>query len=79
MKTLKTIKEDPKGKNLKSIDIKTLKVTKNKELIKKVKVWKLSDYTVVNPKKKKEFLKSKPDTKKSNNLDPKIKTVPKKK
>lgn len=79
MKTLKTIKETSKGKNLKSIDIKTLKITKNKELIKKVKEWKLPDYQVVKPKKKEEFLKSNPDKKKTNNLDPKIKVLPKKK
>lgn len=79
MKTLKTIKEDPKKKNLESIDTKTGKKTKNPILIEKVKKWKLDGYEVVKEKKKKEFLKSKPDKKKANNLDPKIKIPTKKK
>lgn len=78
-KPLKTIKEDEKKRNLESINTEILKVSKNKDLIKKVKAWKLPGYTVIKPQKKDEFIKSKPDKKKSNNLDPIIKVPPKKK
>ncbi len=77
-KNLKTIIETPKGKNLESINKKTLKITKNKDLIKKVKEWKLPDYHIVKPWKKDEYLRSDPDKKKPNNLDPKIKVTRKK-
>ena len=72
-KTLVTRKETPKGKNLKSIDKVTKKVTPNKVLIKKVVDKKLPGYIVVKAKEKAPFLKSKPDKTKKNNLDPKRK------
>lgn len=77
-KSLKTLKEDNKGKNIKSIDLKNLKPKDNKELIKKAKKWDLPGYHVVKPKDKAEFLRSNPNNKKKDNLDPKIK-IPKKK
>ena len=78
-KTLKTIKEKIGGWNVKSIDLKNLKPKENKELIKKAKKWDLPGYHVVNPNDKDEFLRSNPDRSKKNNLDPKIKTLKKKK
>lgn len=72
-KTLQTTKESKTWKNLKSIDLKNLSEKENKELIKKVKKWDLPWYHVVNEWKKDEYLRSNPDRKKKNNLDPKIK------
>ena len=76
-KNLKTIKEDSKKKNLKSQNIKTKKIKENKQLIKKVKKWELKDYHIVTPKDKtrEPFIRSNPDKKKNNNLDPKIKKL----
>jgi hypothetical protein len=80
IKPLKTIKENSKWKNIKTINTKTKNKTKNKDLEKLVNKWKLPWYEVVNPKEDKEkFLRSKKDKFKKNNLDPKIKiTKPKK-
>lgn len=72
-KTLKTSKETKTWKNIKSIDLKNLSEKKNKELIKKAKKWELEWYHFVKPKNKDEYLRSNPDKKKNNNLDPKIK------
>jgi hypothetical protein len=71
-KTLKTIKETPTGQNKRSIDIKSLSNTKNKILIEKAKVGKLPGYHAVKEKGKKVYLRSNPDRRKKNNLDPKI-------
>lgn len=71
-KPLKTIKETPKGRNVKSVNKKTQAIERNKELIKKVEAKKLPNYHVVKPVAKKKFLRSNPDRKKKNNLDPKI-------
>ena len=73
VKTLKTSEEDKKKKNIKSVDIKNNTEKKNKELIKKAKKWKLPWYHVVKEWTKDEYLRSNPDKKKKNNLDPKIK------
>ena len=77
-KTQKTIKETKTGRNVKSIDLKSLTVKQNKELIKKAEKGNLPGYHVVNPKKKARFLRSDPDRKKKNNLDPILKKKPKK-
>jgi len=69
-KTLRTSKENSKGRNIKSIDLKNLTEKQNRELIKKAKAGKLPGYHVVQQKKKKPFLRSNPDKKKKNNLDP---------
>lgn len=79
IKPLKTIEEDRKGKNLKSINTKTKRITKNPILIEETKKWIHPWYEVIMPKRKKEFIRSKRDGKKTNNLDPKIKVLPKKK
>lgn len=71
-KTLKTIKETKTGRNIKTIDLKNLTEKQNKELIKKQKAGKLPEYKVVKRTGQKEFLQSIPDSKKKNNLDPKI-------
>jgi|GEM_PF-2000347 len=71
-KTLKTIKETSTGRNVKSIDLKNLTEKQNKELIKMQKNGKLPGYKVVKRKGQKEFLQTIPDSKKKNNLDPKI-------
>lgn len=63
-------------KKYKIDNIKTGKISKNKDLIIKVKEEKLPGYQVVKSKKKEEFLRSKRDNKKINNLDPKIKVLP---
>ena len=72
-KTLKTSKEIKSGKNIKSIDLKTLTEKENERLIEKAKKGSLDGYHVVNPGKKDEYLRSDPDRKKKNNLDPIIK------
>ena len=77
-KPLKTVKEDSKWKNIKSIDIKTQKVTKNTILIEETKKWKHPWYEVVDPKKKEKFIRSIKDETKINNLDPKLKWIPRK-
>ena len=71
-KPLKTIKETPSGRNLKSINLNNLSKEKNKELIKKAEAKKLPGYHTVKQEGKKKFLRSNPDRKKKNNLDPKI-------
>ena len=72
-KTLKTVKESSTGRNIKSIDLKNLTKLQNEALIKKAEKNNLPGYHAVQPKKGKKFLKSNPDRKKKNNLDPKIK------
>lgn len=72
-KPLKTIKEGFKWKNIKTINIKTNKVSKNKELEQIAEKWKLHWYELVKPNDKENFLRSKKDKTKKNNLDPKIK------
>jgi hypothetical protein len=76
-KPLKTFKETPTGRNLKSINKKTGEKKKNVELIKKVEKRQLPGYQVVKPAKIKRYLRSKPDNRKKNNLDPKIMLYPK--
>lgn len=78
VKSLKTIEEDNRWRNLTSIDTKTGKKTKNPVLIQKVKQSNLPDYEVVKSKAKPEYLRSLKNKKKTDNLDPKIK-IPKKK
>ena len=78
-KTLKTTVETKTWKNKKSIDLNTLTEKENKVLIQKVKKWKLPWYHIVKEWTKDEHLRSNPDRKKSNNLDPKIKKPIKKK
>ncbi|MDD2871140.1 MAG: DUF3892 domain-containing protein [Candidatus Gracilibacteria bacterium] len=72
-KTLKTIKEDNKGRNVESIDLKNLTEKQNKELIKKAEKGKLPGYHVVDPENGEKFLRSNPDRTSKNNLDPKLK------
>ena len=71
-KTLKTIKETSTGRNLKSINLKNLSKEKNKELVKKADAGSLPGYHTVKIEGKQKFLRSNPDRKKKNNLDPKI-------
>ena len=71
-KPLKTIKETPTGRNVKSINLKNLTKKQNAELIKKADAGKLPGYHTVKQKGKAKFLRSNPDRKKKNNLDPKI-------
>ena len=71
-KLIKTIKETQTGRNKESINTKTKIKEKNKKLIKKADNGKLPEYHTVKQKDKKKFLRSNPDTKKKNNLDPKI-------
>ena len=78
-KSLKTIKEDSKWKNIKTINTKTKKITKNKVLEKLAGKWKLPWYEVVKSKDKEDYLRSKKDKIKKNNLDPKIKITKSKK
>jgi len=72
-KSLKTTKETTTGKNVESIDLKNLTKKQNEALIKKAKKGNLSGYHAVKRKGQAEFLRSNPDKKKKNNLDPKIK------
>jgi len=72
-KNLKTIKETSTGRNKKSIDLKNLTKKQNAELIKKADAGNLPGYHTVKQKEKKKFLRSNPDKKRRNNLDPKIK------
>lgn len=74
-KPLKTIEENSKWKNIKTIDTKTKKISKNIVLEKLAEKWKLVWYVVVKPKKIKPYLKSKKDESKINNLDPKLKII----
>ena len=60
------------GRNIKTVDLKNLTEKQNIELIKKQKAGNLPGYKVVKRKGQKEFLQSIPDSKKKNNLDPKI-------
>jgi len=69
-KTLRTIKEQPKGRNIKSIDIKTLTKKQNVALIKKADKGNLPGYHTVKPKGKPKFLRSNPNRKSKDNLDP---------
>ena len=55
-KSLKTIKEDSKWKNIKTINTKTKKITKNKVLEKLAGKWKLPWYEVVKSKDKEDYL-----------------------
>lgn len=71
-KTLKTIKETKSGRNTKSIDLKNLTKKQNTELIKKAEKKKLPGYHVVKRKGQNKFLRSNPNSKKRDNLDPKI-------
>ena len=71
-KTLKTVKETPKGKNIKSIDLKNLTKKENTELVKKADKGQLPGYHNVKQKGKAKFLRSNPDVKKKNNLDSEI-------
>ncbi len=71
-KTLKTTKETSTGKNLESIDLKNLTKKQNEALLKKAKAGNLPGYHPVKRKGQAEFLRSNPDKKKKNNLDPKI-------
>ena len=71
-KTWKTIEEMESGRNRKSIDLKSLTQKENQELIKKADAGKLPGYHTVKQDGKKKFLRSNPDRKKKNNLDPKI-------
>lgn len=71
-KPLKTKEEDVNWKNLKTINTKTKKISKNEDLEKLAEKWKLPWYEVVNPKDKEKYLRSKKDKTKINNLDPKI-------
>ncbi len=77
-KPLKTIKEDSTWKNIESINTKTKKITKNKVLIEETKKWKNPWYEVVETKKKTKFIRSIKDETKTNNLDPKLKWIPRK-
>jgi len=72
-KNLKTIKEDKNWRNKKTQNIKTLEIEKNENLIRKAENWKLWWYHIVKPKGKKPFIRSNPNKKKIDNLDPKIK------
>ncbi|MCF7820287.1 MAG: DUF3892 domain-containing protein [Candidatus Pacebacteria bacterium] len=69
-KPLRTIKENTKGRNLKSIDKEKLTKKQNAELIKKADAGNLPGYHTVKQKGKKKFLRSNPNPKKKDNLDP---------
>lgn len=71
-KKLKTVEETKTGRNKKSVDLKNLTKKENTELIKKAEQGNLKGYHVVKQKGKQKFLRSNPDRKKKNNLDPKI-------
>lgn len=71
-KPLKTIKETPTGRNVRSINLANLTQAQNRELIKKAEKDDLPGYHVVHPKRKAKFLRSNPDRKRKNNLDPMI-------
>ncbi len=71
-KPYKTLKETNSGRNIKSIDLRNLSKEKNKELIKKADAGTLPGYHTVKRDGEKKFLRSNPDRKKKNNLDPKI-------
>jgi hypothetical protein len=71
-KPYKTIKETSTGRNKKSINLNNLSKEKNKVLIKKADAGKLPGYHTVKQEGKKKFLRSNPDRRKKNNLDPKI-------
>jgi len=69
-KKLRTIKEIKTGRNVKSINKKNLTKKQNSELIKKAEQNKLPGYHVVKRKGQKKFLRSNPNPKKKDNLDP---------
>ncbi|MBU1626625.1 DUF3892 domain-containing protein [bacterium] len=71
-KPYKTIKETPTGRNQKSLNLNNLTAKQNAELIKKADKGQLPGYHTVKQKGKAKFLRSNPDPKKKNNLDPKI-------
>lgn len=71
-KPLKTTQETSTWKNIKSINLNTLTEKQNKDLIKKAEKGQLPWYHVVKQKGKKKFLRSNPNRKKKDNLDPKI-------
>lgn len=68
-----TKEETSSWRNIKSIDKTNKKVKENKELIKKAEKWDLSWYHTAVPKDWGKYLRSNPDKKKKNNLDPKRK------
>ncbi len=72
-KSLKTLYEGSKWKNLRTIDTRTKKVSKNTDLEKLAEKNKLPWYEVVKVKKIEKYVRSKKDQNKENNLDPKIK------
>ena len=74
-KPLKTIKENSKWKNIKTINLKTKIVSKNTDLEKLAEKWKLAWYEVVKPNIIKPYLRSEKDKSKKNNLDPKIASI----
>lgn len=78
-KKYKTTKETQSVRNVRSIDLKNLTPKQNRELIKKAEKGNLPGYHVVNPVKGDKYLRSNPDTRKKNNLDPKIGSRGKKK
>jgi hypothetical protein len=69
-KTLRTIKEGKSGKNVKSIDTKNLTKKQNAALIKNADKGGLPGYHTVKQKGKSKFLRSNPNRKKKDNLDP---------
>jgi len=69
-KTLRTIKENRKRRNLKSIDKKNSTTKQNEELVKKADKGELSGYHTVKRKGQKKFLRSNSNRKKKDNLDP---------
>ena len=71
-KPLKTIEENSKWKNLKTIDTKIKKVIKNIDLIKLVESWKLSTHEVIKPNGKEKYVRAIKNNTKKDNLDPKI-------
>lgn len=73
MKKLVTHTETSTGKNTKSQHKTNKAVQENKELIKKAEKWLLPWYHVVEQENGNKYLRSNPDTKKKNNLDPKRK------
>lgn len=71
-KKLKTIEEFSTGRNKRTIDLTKLTKKENSELIKKAEKGLLPGYHTVKQKGRQKFLRSNPDRKRKNNLDPKI-------
>lgn len=78
-KPLKTIEENLKWKNIKTINTKTKKIFLNTNLEKLAEKRKLTWYEVVNPKDKEKFLRSIKNKTIKDNLDPKIAIIKPKK